>query len=506
MKTIRNIVLISLAMIYIIVGCDNLSYVPTDQLSDEVVLNSKELLGNITIGNYGSLRSANYNKLRQDCFEFGSDDGLIARTTSNHLLYQYNYNHINNSNHSRDFWTHAYHTLYSINTVLEAIPDGSSADLLQLKGENLFLRALLHFDLVRIFGRPYSHDSPETNLGVVIMNSSDIGDTPSRSTVKETYEFIVQDLLKAADYMTVDKGNIYASKVAAWALLARAYLYMEQNAKAIEFADKVISSGRHQLVSTANLANYATFVPENNTETIFAVKFLASENLGINSCGSFHHGVGGWGQIFASKPFRVLISKYPEDKRINFIDPDWVLDAQGKRIPDPTEDIFPGDTIGYKMTKREGKSKYWTCKMTYEQGVPMLHSPVIVRLAEMYLIKAEAAAKTGDNTTAISYVNIIRQRAGLSGAALYSTTDLKWNATVLDVVLEERRLELCFEGHRFADVFRNKRDMNRSYIVPAAWSGDPYIPYTSLKIVNLIPLTEMILNPNLEQNPLPTNP
>jgi hypothetical protein len=158
------------------------------------------------------------------------------------------------------------------------------------------------------------------------------------------------------------------------------------------------------------------------------------------------------------------------------------------------------------MTKREGKSKYWTCKQTFEQGVAMLHSPVIVRLAEMYLIKAEAAAKLGDNSTAINYVNIIRTRAGLSGDALYSTSDLKWHTTVLDVVLEERRLELCFEGHRYVDVFRNKRNMDRSHIVPAAWSGDPLIPYTSLKIVNLIPLNEMILNPNLVQNPLPVNP
>lgn len=501
MKTLIKIT-INLILIFL-VSCDELEYIPTNQLADEMVLNSPELLGNVTIGNYGRLKSDLYNRIRHDCFEFGSDDGLIARTTSNHLLYQYNYNHINNSNHSRDFWTIAYHNLYSINIVLEAIPENSSADLLQLKGENLFLRALMHFDLVRIFSRPYSHDNPETNLGVVIMDKSNIGLTPARSTVKETYDFIVNDLLQSAEYMTKDKGNTYASKVAAWALLARIYLYMEKNELAIKYADLVINSGRHKLLSTANLPNYPNFAPENNSETIFAIKFLASENLGINSLGSFHHGIGGWGQIFASKPFRDLISKYPEDKRIKFIDPNWELDKNGNRIPDPTEDIFPGDLIGYKMTKREGKSKYWTRKQTGETGIAMLHSPVEVRLAEMYLIKAEASAKLGDNNTAIEYVNIIRTRAGLSGASLYSTNDLKWNSSVLDVVLEERRLELCFEGHRYVDVFRNKRGMNRSYIVPAAWSGDTYIPYTSLKIVNLIPLTEMILNPNLLQNPLP---
>ncbi len=489
-------------LIVLISGCDDLSYLPTDQLSEEKVYSSPELIENVSVGNYSYLKSNTYNSTRHDCLEYGSDDGLVARTTSNHLLYQYNYEHIVNSNHSRIFWTNTYHTLYSINIVIDAISDDANPTDLQMKGENLFLRALLHFDLVRIFSRPYSHDNPATNLGVVIMNALDIGEEPARSTVKETYDFIVSDLLKAAELMTIDKGNIYASRVAAWALLARIYLYMEQNEKAIEYADKVISSGRHALLETDDLSNYPYYVPENNSETIFAIKVLASENQGRSAIGNFHHGDVGWGQIFASKPFRDLISMYPEDERINFIDPDWVLDENGERIPDPTEDIFPGDTIGYLMTKRQGKSKYWTRKQTYEQGMAMLHSPVIVRLAEMYLIKAEAFAKTNKPEQAIDMVNLIRERAGLSGDALYTTSDLKWHQTVLDVVLEERRLELCFEGHRSEDVFRNKRDLDRSHIVPESWSGDPLIPWTSHKIVNLIPQSEITLNPNLIQNPL----
>lgn len=125
-----------------------------------------------------------------------------------------------------------------------------------------------------------------------------------------------------------------------------------------------------------------------------------------------------------------------------------------------------------------------------------------MRLAEMYLIKAEAYAKTsGKETEAIEMVNIIRERAGLSGEQLFDTNDLKGYETVLDVVLDERRLELAWEGHRAMDVFRNNRPLDRSSVQPFGWSGPLLVQPTSNSIVHLIPETELALNPNLIQNP-----
>jgi hypothetical protein len=319
---------------------------------------------------------------------------------------------------------------------------------------------------------------------------------PPRSTVKETYEFIVSDLLKAADLMTEDKPAIFASKEVAWALLARVYLYMEQHDKAIEYADKVINSGRYNLLKTDQFGAYFTFLPENNPETIFAIKIQATENMGKGSIGSLYHGDGGWGEIFASKTYRDLLYKYPNDERTNFIDPDYIYDDDGNKIPDPTEDV------GYLLQKRDGKSQYFINKYTYEGGVPMLSSPIVLRLAEMYLIKAEAFAKTGKEAEAIEMVNIIRTRAGLSGDQLFTTGDLKGYDSVLDIVLDERRLELAWEGHRSFDLFRNNRPLDRSYVQPFGWSGPRLIEPTSNSIVHLIPETEMALNPNLEQNPV----
>jgi tetratricopeptide (TPR) repeat protein len=494
MKLNRTIFQISLVIAFLM-GCDDLEYTPTNQLSDEQVENSPELLSNITIGTYSRLKERNYVRLRHFLQELPSDDVTWVKNSGASINDTYGYQQKVNGSDPLRFWQEAYYGIYSANKVIEAIDDNASQEKLQLKGENLFLRALMHYDLVRIFARPYSHN-PETNPGVMIRGNTDRTALPPRSTVKETYEFIVSDLLKAADLMTEEKPAIFASKEAAWALLARIYLYMEQHDKAIEYADKVINSGRYELLGTEQFSNYFTFLPESNPETIFAIKRLQSENLGKAGIGSLYHGDGGWGEIMASKSYRKLIYKNPNDERIKFIDPVFIYDADGNKIPDPTEEV------GFQIEKRLGYSKYFNLKYTLQEGVKLLSSPVVIRLAEMYLIKAEAFAKKGKEAEAIEMVNIIRRRAGLSGDQLFATGDLKGYNSVLDVVLDERRLELAWEGHRSFDLFRNNRPVDRSYTHNEGWAGPQLIQPTSNLIVHLIPETEIDLNPNLVQNPI----
>lgn len=477
-------------------ACDDLEYYPSDQLSNEQVADSPELLQNVTIGTYSRLRAQNYVRNRQAAQEFPSDDAVWVKNSGDHRMLTYSYQHIVNSTVSTQFWQEAYHGIHSANKVIEAIGDSADPASQQLKGENIFLRAFMHFDLVRMFGRPYSQ-SPDTNLGVMIRDNADISALPPRSTVKETYEFIVNDLLQAAELMNEPKSSIFASKEVAWALLARIYLYMENNEKAVEYADKVINSGRYSLLPTPQFGQYFTLLPENNSETIFAIKLLETENMGKNSIGSLYHAQGGWGEIFVSKSYRDLIYQNPNDERLNFIDPDYVYDDAGNRIPDPDEDA------GYLLTRRDGLPQYFMNKYTLEGGVEMLSSPIVIRLAEMYLIKAEAFAKTpGREVEGIEMVNIIRARAGLTGDQLFSADDLKGYETVLDVVLDERRLELAWEGHRPMDLYRNHKSMDRSSVQPFGWSGPTLVLPTSNSIVHLIPETEMALNPNLVQNPI----
>ncbi len=494
MKTTKNIFLL-LFLCISIMGCKNeLNFLPTDQLSNELVTSTPELTVNATIGNYSWLKDANYVRMRHILQEYSGDNIILSGSTTDNLLYTYNYAHVVNSATALNFWRTAYYAIYGTNVIIGGIADDAPANLKQLKGENLFLRALIHFDLVRVFGRPYSQ-SPETNLGVMIRDNADVSALPARSTVKETYNFIVSDLLKAAELMTENKSANFASKETAWALLSRMYLYMEQNDKAIEYADKVINSGRYELLATEKLGDYFTFTPENNPETIFAIKHLQSENRNKSSIGSMYHGDGGWGEIYASKPYRDLVSKHPNDQRNKFIEPDYVLDDKGNKIPDATEDV------GYLLNKRNNVSKYFITKYTRQEGIAMLSSPVVLRLAEMYLNKAEALSKTGKEGEAINMVNIIRKRAGLTEDQLFSAGNLKGYSTVLDVVLDERRLELAWEGHRSFDMFRNNKPLDRSHVVDLAWSGAKLIQPTSTSIVHFIPDAELTLNPNLVQNP-----
>jgi len=495
MKSVLYIISLS-SLLLILYACDDLEYEPIDQLSNEQVRNSPELLYNVTIGTYSRLKGLRYVRNRHGAQEFPSDDGMWVKNSGDHRMLTYSYQHIVNSTVSTQFWQEAYQGIYSANKVIEAIDDSAAPDMLQIKGENLFLRALMHYDLVRIFSRPYSHD-PENNLGVMIRDNTDVTVLPARSTVRETYEFIESDLLKAAELMSENKSAIFASKEVAWALLARLYLYMEKNEKAIEYADKVINSGRYELLGTEQYSQYFTLTPENNPETIFAIKLLPTENMGKASIGSLYHGDGGWGEMFASETYRELLYKNANDARINFIDPEYVYDDAGNRIPDPEEDA------GFQVNKRDGKSKYFVNKYTNENGVSMLSSPIVIRLAEMFLIKAEAYAKLpGMEAEAIEMVNIIRQRAGLSGDQLFSLGDLKGYSSVLNVVLDERRLELAWEGHRSFDLFRNNMSIDRSFIQPYGWSGPASVAPDSKSIVHLIPESEIALNPNLVQNPV----
>lgn len=96
-----------------------------------------------------------------------------------------------------------------------------------------------------------------------------------RNTVKEVYDQILKDLSKAETlFNNDDRNGIYASKEATQALLARVYLYMEDKAKAKEYADKLISSGKFTLLPSDKLTSYGESVPENNSETIFAIKLV----------------------------------------------------------------------------------------------------------------------------------------------------------------------------------------------------------------------------------------
>ncbi|MCQ0110488.1 RagB/SusD family nutrient uptake outer membrane protein [Zhouia amylolytica] len=545
-------IIYGIMMVATFTACD-LDRFPYDSVAtDELFADEGGLLA-ATEGTYsllkGDANGGGFSPQLHRITEYPGDNVALSGTTTDPLFYTYNYNNITTSGRVNDIWSSGYKAIVGCNKVIELTTEGESLDSDQLIGENYYLRGYVYFQLVNVFGRPYVQGT--SNLGVPLKLTSDIDDIPDRNTVGEVYDQIVTDLLKAEALMSQDKINAYATKEAAQALLSRVYLYMGQNDKAIEYADKVINSGKFSLVSTGEFSKYFQKVPEENPETIFCFRFVEESdyNHGWYTVGSLYANIqgAGWGEMYASKSYLNLINEHPEDVRKGFIVPQYELDENGDKIPavywvndnykyefrrtfeeggntyftqDGTNyqvmsEIQNGKTLYYfnnsanekiyvdndfDMYKRNGYPKFFITKASLQEDVPHLWSPVISRLAEMYLNKAEAYAKMGNEAEALANANIIRDRAGIP--AYTSSADFPAGKTLLDVVLDERRLEFAYEGHRKFDVFRNNMTMDRRYPGTHLNGSNPYYEVlpTDNRVIEYIPESQINAQPSLIQN------
>jgi hypothetical protein len=488
---------IATSIIFTVSACRK-TFFPSDKVEDNDLLTTIDGMRTATLGNYATLKSLEYENNYHWLAELPSDEVAQGQGSSSDVTNLYKYTHLVNSANATAYFQQAYYIASAANKVIKVIPDGSSAELLQIKGENLFLRAMLHFNLVRMFGRPYAQN-PTTNAGVPILSET-VSDadayTIKRSTVAQVYDFVIADLLKASQFITDDnKGNSFASKWAAYALLSRVYLYMDNNAKALEYANLVIGSNKYQLLQNAEYQTYFRVAPETNKESIFAIKHTKTENYDYSAIGSLYYsgdangnalgqGESGWGEIYASVKYYNFLNKYPQDKRKSFISP-YIVNGIQQLNPKLT----PATPI------------YYVNKNNLQEGVTNLTSPVYLRLAEMYLNRAEANAKLNNTQLALDDVNVIRTRAGIP---TYTLADVTPTHSILDIVLEERWLELAFEGQRAYDLFRNNRSVVRDY--PGTHSTingsvNQTINPTDARVIYFIPQTERDKNPNLSQNP-----
>src|SRR5690606_37797221 len=162
------------------------------------------------------------------------------------FFYNYNYNRIVTNGRVNSYWENSYKIIAGTNNILGQLEEGTSDTNDQIIAEDLYLRSLMYFYLADVFGRPYNQN-PDVNLAVPLKLNDDPFEVLLRNTVKEVYQQIVSDLLKAETLFKSYKGNIYASLYSAQALLVRVYLFMGENEKAISYADKVINSGKFTL-------------------------------------------------------------------------------------------------------------------------------------------------------------------------------------------------------------------------------------------------------------------
>lgn len=499
-------IFIILALPLLMAGCLK-DVNPSDSLNTGTLTGSKQGLQQALNGAYALFKDhvsfngtvdGNNMYLRQyfQLSDFAGDDIVCAQTTTDPLFYSFSLDHTATQTNSRYFWYISYKIINDANTVIESAEKIENPDesIRQLIGECYFLRAFCHFNLVRLFARPYSQD-PSAE-GVVLRTSSSDPAQKSRSSVQEVYASVVSDALKGAELMNQARGVQFASKEAAWALLSRVYLYEEKNDSTIFYADKVIASNRFTLETAATFpqlfANAMT-----GKETIFCIAFTAADDYGkAGSIASmlYSDGNSGWGEEYASQSLRDTMSAHPEDVRWSYIVP--LKDGSGN------------------LQKKNGLEIYYISKFSFQGGSPTLSSPIMFRLAEMYLNKAEAAAKKSDVAGALDNVDMIRKNRGLQNS-LYNR-QLPAGKTALDVVLKERRIELAFEGHRNYDVYRNKRDMNRTYWgyhLPGLKESDinlatrpagypnMTVKWDAARIIYYIPIDEVQTNRLCVQNP-----
>lgn len=479
---------------------------PFNDKSDKELLATLDGLALATNGNYALMvtKSAGDSQYAMNWFNLSELKGnnllSITQAFPQSRNDAYIYNNSPTQGPTASFWRMSYRLVFGVNKIIDAINDGQGAAYDQLKGENYFLRALAYFNLVRVYGRPY-YDNNATNLAVPLSLSSmvDKDYQPRRNTVKEVYAQIISDLEKAATLMNQPRGgnpNNYASKEAAWALLSRVYLYMggtpaapqnEYNTKAVEYADKVIGANKYTLLQGTAYSSSFAIDGKTNKEYIFAFRHDDANGNNINEflIAMNVFGTTYQGEYAASQDYMAILNQNPGDLRKNFIK------------------VENDSRITLADKSRNSVIKYDFQKIAPPGGFDFsAHSrsaTPYLRLAEMYLNKAEALAKSGDNTNALIALNLVRTRAL---APAWTTLTLGTaGMTVFQAVLNERRLELAWEGHGSYDDFRNGLAMKRNYIDYSTSTPLTILP-NDKRVIYPLPPGEILLNPNLDQNPL----
>ena len=377
------------------------------------------------------------------------------------------------------FWTQIYHNILQANNIIMNIEKIEEADngttaLSEYKGQALTARALMYFDLVRLYGKPYNMD--KASYGVpLILEPLDASDQPTRASVEVVYTQIMKDLTDAAPLLSksVLKGflNYYANK----ALQAKVNLFMDKYTEALAAAEEVILSDKYTLY--ANDEWVSAWSSEFGSESIFELAIYPAEaDLGSASLGYYLlrlnivSGAAGW--FMASDYFLARLGEDPSDVRWGIMD------------YDETSDTRFGCCLKYTGVDLKGD------KGTSASAVNIK----VIRLSEIYLLAAEAALKlpTPDKTKAATYLNDIRKRA----PALAPATDVTVN---MDMIVDERSKELFAEGQRFFDLIRLNRsiEFNDEFINPVVLipHRDKIIDRTFYKIVLPISKTEIDANP-----------
>jgi len=341
----------------------------------------------------------------------------------------------------------------------------------QIKAEALTMRALGHFTLVSLFAQAYP--GGETSLGVPYMEQSHVFEKPARDDVKTVYTKLIADLTEAISLFTTngnprDNAPYRADIWFAKALLAKIYMHQLDYAKAKPVLKDIIDNSGYSLLSNDSYADAwkKTYNSADKTEFIFAIANRADDYPATGSLGYIYI-QGGYADL---RPSQELMDLYS------------------------TTDVRATAFFARGNTSSTS-SEFFVSKYPSRDGANGLCDNPVMRLSDVYLLYAEACAYTSDETTAVTYIDLIRKRADITTTMSTETgNDLKTKIFI------ERRKELAFEGQYLYDLKRYHMSIPSGYRA----NGSLYttISYPSAKRAYLIPQAEMDANPNMVQNPL----
>ncbi|MBK8564038.1 MAG: RagB/SusD family nutrient uptake outer membrane protein [Saprospiraceae bacterium] len=443
MKNI-SFILAVMAVALSFIACDNkLDLLPQQSLDENVAISSDANIKIVLNGAYDDLSDDDLmgaNVLRNAELQGGDDEIVWVGTfIGPREIFNKQMNITNND--AEGMWISAYKTIGTCNNVLSELGIVKEEDRSWVEGEAKFLRAYALFELVRSFAKPYMEGGNNSQLGVpIVLEPTRViegKESVPRNTVEEVYAQIISDL-NSAEALLPAENEWRASSGAAAGLLARVYLQMNRHADARDAANRVIELSVNSLLDTyANIFNR----DENSSEDIFAVQVNSQD--GTNSMTTF------------------------------FSIPEYGGRDGDIEILSGHLDLYDPADLRLALFF-EGAGAMRTGKWNNQFG-----NIGLMRMAEMYLIRAECNQRLGTEVgaTPLDDYNAIHTRAGLSAAS----------SVTLDDILLERRLELAHEGFKIHDMKRLKLNVGA-------------YAYDANELVFPIPLREMEANPSLEQN------
>jgi hypothetical protein len=435
---------------------------PADGISPTEALNSPAVLQSALNGVYAEIRNVSqYGRDWPVIGDIMADNTFLDARNSGRYVTQFDYSVPVTDQVPQDMWAESYTGILRCNQIIDANVTGAA----DIKAQAYALRALLYWKLVTTYATSYT--AGPNAMGVPLILHYDVKATPARSSVGAVYTQVVSDLQTAFTTAPAYSNSVYLSKYAIEGLLARVYLYEADYVHAEAAAADVINKGPFTLVTPSNFTSFWANpgVKSDAVEVMFEVDCDAVDNNGFDDLGGIY--VNGYDDIYCSADLANLYS--PTDVRGTLI----YQDA-----------IHQGSALAWVV------NKYPNAENTDKDNIK------VIRLAEVYLIAAEAAARQNQTVAAQNYLNGLM--AERDPSIVYAST----GANLITDIITERRKELAFEGDRLFDLNRLGLPINRGTNPGSAVGGDGLsIPYPDNQRVSPIPQQEMLRNPNMTQNP-----